>query len=77
MYSIDPAPLTLKEELKNDYVWLNGLSSNPDVLKRLKEDAPYDVIVSDMNQFPGKFFFVTFVFFLMCFKMNLQELLMK
>lgn len=54
VFSIDPAPLTLSEEFNDKYVWLKGLSSNEEVVKRLKEEGPFDMIVSDMNQLPDE-----------------------
>ena len=54
VYSIDPAPLTLSDELMENVVWLKGLSSAPHVLDELRKNAPFDLCVCDMNQFPDE-----------------------
>jgi hypothetical protein len=53
---VDPALLTLKEDVLKNVVWLAGLSTSSEVLQRLKSDGPFDVLVCDM--FVSFFFFV-------------------
>ncbi len=48
VWAVDPALLTLKEDILKNVVWLSGLSSSPEVLQRLKADGPFDVLVCDM-----------------------------
>ena len=54
VWAVDPAPLTLSDELMKDVVWLKGLSTAPHVLDALRAAAPFDCIVCDMNQFPDE-----------------------
>ena len=51
VWSVDPAPLSID---MTNVVWLDGLSSSPAVEARLREDGPFDIIVSDMNQLPDE-----------------------
>ena len=54
VFSIDPGKLTLSDEVMKNVVWLDGLSSSEKVLKRLGEEAPFDIMVCDMNQMPDE-----------------------
>jgi 23S rRNA C2498 (ribose-2'-O)-methylase RlmM len=54
VFSIDPGKLTLSEEIMKNVVWLDGLSSSEKVLTRLGAEAPFDIVVCDMNQMPDE-----------------------
>ena len=54
VYSVDPAPLALAPERMQRVHWVSGMSFDEGVLERLRHAAPFDVIVSDMNQLPDE-----------------------